>query len=228
MFSNSVNIISVWCYSDPPHQPWILSCIYGPPYHNDKALFWESMCSIGNLYDGPWLCIGDFNMILNQSDKKGGRPFACSSNDPFQSFVHSQGLVDLGFSGNPYTWSNNRDGIHLIQERLDRGLASAQWIHLFPSFSLCHQPSHTSDHHSLLLNTAPQTSTLPRPFRFEEFWVKDPTCRTTISLAWNTFFNGSPGFILSNKLKRTKHALKLWNIHHFGHIQKKIGDISSL
>jgi exonuclease III len=31
-FLTSVNIISAWCYSDPPHNPWILSCIYGPPY----------------------------------------------------------------------------------------------------------------------------------------------------------------------------------------------------
>jgi hypothetical protein len=69
-FLTSVNIISVWCYSDPPHQPWILSCIYGPPYHRDKSLFWDNMCSIGDLYDGPWLCIGDFNMILDQNDKK--------------------------------------------------------------------------------------------------------------------------------------------------------------
>ncbi|GLT67787.1 hypothetical protein SLA2020_400710 [Shorea laevis] len=118
------------------------------------------MCSIGNLYDGPWLCIGDFNMIMNQSDKKGGRPFACSSNDPFQSFVHSQGLVDLGFSGNSYTWSNNRDSIHLIQERLDRGLASAQWSHLFHPFP------YVTCHLTLLIIILSFSIQLPKPLPY--------------------------------------------------------------
>jgi hypothetical protein len=36
-------------------------------------------------------------MILSQSKKYGGRPFACSSNDPFHSFLDSFGMVDLGF-----------------------------------------------------------------------------------------------------------------------------------
>jgi hypothetical protein len=47
-------------------------------------------------------------MILSQSKKYGGRPFFCSSNDPFHSFLDSFGMVDLGFSGNLFTWSNKR------------------------------------------------------------------------------------------------------------------------
>jgi hypothetical protein len=33
-FLTDVNIITAWVYSDPPHIPWILSCLYGPPIKN--------------------------------------------------------------------------------------------------------------------------------------------------------------------------------------------------
>lgn len=61
------------------------------------------MSKVGENYVGPWLCIGDFNTILNQSEKFGGRTYACSSNDLFLNFLNIFGMVDLGFSSNPCT-----------------------------------------------------------------------------------------------------------------------------
>jgi hypothetical protein len=48
--------------------------------------FWDSFATIGNLFEASWLCIGDFNSILDQSEKLGGRPISSSSNYPFRSF----------------------------------------------------------------------------------------------------------------------------------------------
>ena len=173
-------------------------------------------------YIGPWLCIGDFNMILSQSKKYGGRPYACSSNDPFQSFLDSFGMVDLGFSSNPFTWSSKRQDHHLIKERLDREIANSQWIHLFPHFSVQHLSAHIFDHNPIILDTSPLDLSLSRPFRFEEFWTYDPSCGSVISKAWVNHFSGSSSFILSKKLKAIKAALKIWNSTHFENIQKRI------
>jgi hypothetical protein len=104
------------------------------------------------------LCIGKFNMILSQSEKYGGRPYACSSNDPFHIFLDSFGMVDLRFSGNPFTWSNKHQDHHLIKERLDHEIANSQWVHLFPYFAIHHFPTHSSDYIPILLDTAPQIS----------------------------------------------------------------------
>jgi hypothetical protein len=49
-------------------------------------------------------------MILDQSEKSEGLPFACFSRDFFKDFMNTQGMVDLGFSDNPFTWSNHREG----------------------------------------------------------------------------------------------------------------------
>jgi hypothetical protein len=46
-FQINVNIISVWCYSDPPNNPWMLSCIYGSPYTSGKPEFWDNMMQLG-------------------------------------------------------------------------------------------------------------------------------------------------------------------------------------
>jgi hypothetical protein len=78
-------------------------------------------------------------------------------------------MIDLGFSGNPYTWSNHWQGQSLIKEHLDRGVAINQWIHYFPSFSVTHLPTHNSDHNPLLLDTSLRFPSLSRPFWFEEF-----------------------------------------------------------
>jgi hypothetical protein len=99
-------------------------------------MLWNSLLDKRNDYNGHWLCIGDFNMILLQSKKYGGQPYASLSNDPFHCLLDSFGIVYLGFFGNPFTWSNKRQEHHLIKEHLDRGIANSQWVHLF-SHLLC-------------------------------------------------------------------------------------------
>jgi hypothetical protein len=123
--------------------------------------------------------------VLDQNEKQGGRLVASSSSCPFKQFIDHFGLVDLGFAGNPFTWCNNRQGHASIKERLDRGLASLSWIHLHPEYSILHIPATNSDHHPILLNSDYHSALLQRPFRFEEFWTKDPTCGLVIQAAWD-------------------------------------------
>ncbi|KAG2411307.1 hypothetical protein I3760_Q012700 [Carya illinoinensis] len=63
-----------------------------------------------------WLCIGDFNEILFQSDKEGGAPRP----------VKQMAL----FKDGKYTWSNNRTDSSFTKEKLDRARPSqfeARW-----------------------------------------------------------------------------------------------------
>ena len=163
-------------------------------------------------------------MIMSQSEKLGARPYACSSNDAFHCFLNSFGMIHLGFSGNPFTWSNKCRDDQLIKERLDRGIANPQWVHLFPHFSVRHLPAQSCDHNPIILDTAPSDLSLPRLFRFEDFWTYDPSCGLVISAAWNNALTGSPPFNLSKNLKNTKQALRYWNTNHFGNIQKHIAN----
>ncbi|GLT45839.1 hypothetical protein SLA2020_196420 [Shorea laevis] len=125
-FVLNTNYISIRCFSNPANTPWILSCVYGPSDRRDRPDFWNAFDAGGSNPEVLWLCIGDFNHILDQSEKIGGRPYASSSTCPFRSFINHFGMVDLGFTGNPFTWANNRQGHGSIKERLDRGMATSE------------------------------------------------------------------------------------------------------
>ncbi|XP_059437358.1 uncharacterized protein LOC132170396 [Corylus avellana] len=216
------NNISCIVYSDPQYSPWLFSGVYAPPNGQRRSEFWHCLESLGNSFGGAWLLLGDFNSILSASEKSGGRVFGSSSHNDFVDFVNYNALVDLGFVGNKFTWSNCRIGRANIRERLDRGLANQSWVHLFPNCLINHFPATQSDHCPLLISTTGSYRNLPKPFRFEAFWTRDNSSHAVVAEAWLGEVEGSPAFSLSRKWKNTKGALKFWNQHHFGHIQQKI------
>ena len=50
----------------------------------------------------------------------------------FQDVVADSELVDLGMEGYQFTWERFRGTTDWVEERLDRALATATWIRLFP------------------------------------------------------------------------------------------------
>jgi len=187
----SPNLICVHYFSTAPDVKCLISFIYGPLYRKCSSDFWSQLAefSFDNLL--PWLWIGDFNSITSSMDKLGGPPFNCLSHNDFGYFMNAFGMIDLGFSSNPFTWSNCRQGHGLIKEHLDRGVVSSQWLHEFPAISVTHLSAYSSDHNPLILNTISPSPSLPRPFRFEEFWTRDPMCGIVINEAWSTAVSGS-------------------------------------
>jgi hypothetical protein len=77
-----------------------------------------------------------------------------SSHNEFTDFVNSNALVDLGFVGNRFAWSNHRSGSANIRERLDRGFANQNWVHIFPNSLINHFPAIQSNHCPILLSTS--------------------------------------------------------------------------
>jgi hypothetical protein len=164
------------------------------------------------------MLLGDFNVILSQDDKSGGRPFASSSTDLFYNFVHDNALVDLGYSGNPFTWNNKRMGQANIKERLDRSFANQAWIHFFPDTVTNHLPTTVSDHNPIILSTTWNSVKLPKSFWFESFWTRDASSYLVIAKAWSPPILGSADFIVCKKWTATKVAEKQWNLSQFGNI----------
>jgi hypothetical protein len=138
------NCIACLVYSEPSYCPWLFSEIYAPHSSQRREIFWFVLSSLGNSYGGAWLLLGDFNSILSAAEKSGGRKFGSASHGNFFDFVHSNALVDLGFVRNKYTWSNHRTGRDNIRERLDRGLANQNWVHLFPNALVNHLTARTT------------------------------------------------------------------------------------
>lgn len=97
--------------------------------------------------------IGDYNEILTSDEKQGRLPKAIRLMEDFQHALLHCGLIDLGFSGNKFTWRNGRPGDAFVQEILDRASATVEWRELFPHSKITHLQAAYLDHDPILLTT---------------------------------------------------------------------------
>lgn len=55
----------------------------------------------------PWCVIGDFNCIITNSEKQGGRLYPRDSHEAFSNFMLDSDMYKMGFKGSSFTWSWN-------------------------------------------------------------------------------------------------------------------------
>lgn len=88
--------------------------------------------------NNPWLCFGDFNSYLWLEEKISLVPPNRPQMELFHDVVQQCTLIDLGFWGEAFTWTNNRDEDANTKERLDRAIATLDWCSLFPNVVVKH------------------------------------------------------------------------------------------
>nr|XP_027061902.1 uncharacterized protein LOC113688298 [Coffea arabica] len=71
---------------------------------------------------------------------------------------------------------------------------------------------------SATIGRATRLDSKPKPFRFLNFWTKNPGFLDVIKGSWAAPSTGSPLRVLSDKLRRVKHALRQWSRSSFGDI----------
>lgn len=75
---------------------------------NIRQCLWAELCNCN--FNCPWLVVGDFNIVRSHEEKIQGNPIKLAEVNDFNNMIASTGLVDGGFSGNKFTWCNNRLG----------------------------------------------------------------------------------------------------------------------
>ena len=85
---------------------------------------WENLTKVVELHKLSWVIAGDFNEPLIDEDKFEGRGVNINQSLAFKDCLDRCSMVDMGFSGPRYTWTNNRDISNLILERIDRFLVN--------------------------------------------------------------------------------------------------------
>ena len=131
----------------------------------------------------------------------------------FKECLDSCNMIDLGFHGPKFTWTNKRELTHLIQIRLDRCFANQSWQTCYPEASVQHLSRLHSDHCPVLLSLQRPTPRIRvRPFSFQPMWLSHPDFSRVVEDAWsilNPLHDNIDSFML---------AASRWNNEVFGNI----------
>lgn len=108
-------------------------------HHTLHRVIWEDIKIIVRQYD--IVCVvGDFNAIAKEEEKVGGIRELNSNSKEFRDFLFDTGLVDLGYKGPAFTWTNKQSTSRAIFKRLDRVVATTRWMQQYMHAGVHHLP----------------------------------------------------------------------------------------
>ncbi|KAL8130357.1 LOW QUALITY PROTEIN: hypothetical protein V2J09_019512 [Rumex salicifolius] len=196
-------------------QQAVVVVVYAPPpsvYR--RRVFWselkEELCSIS----GPYFIGGDFNCITSQSERQGGSGLLHNDSATFRDLINDTRIIDMGFTGQKFTWSRGLNATNLISKRLDRILVDSRARLLWPSACVRHLPKFASDHTPLLLMLQPRLhwNKLRRPFSCVAF---SPGVQGVFGLQRKRDLH------TAEALSYLRQKLTVWNAETFGNIHKR-------
>jgi hypothetical protein len=105
--------------------------VYGEPKADIDIFSWDRLRFLRAQWNGPWVCIGDFNEVLSSDEHLGVSAKGEAQMQQFWDCLEDCQLVDLGFFCPRYTWNNRLQGQHNIRVRLDRVVANGLFTQMF-------------------------------------------------------------------------------------------------
>jgi exonuclease III len=218
-----LNYIDMLITSNYGLHNWRATGIYGYPKTQNKFLTCQLINDLSTLTNhANWLLFGDFNIVLSNNEKSRGNPLEPNLTTSFRNTINHCDLQDLGYKGNIFTWTNRQQGDQLIKSRLDRFLATPNWISMFPNYNNTHLYRYQSDHCPLLLDFSyfmPKRNTPHHQIgkRFEQMWTTDKQHTTIMKRAWQNKTGN-----INEKLQHSLNELHKWGKATFGDIPKRI------
>ncbi|KAI0504038.1 hypothetical protein KFK09_014985 [Dendrobium nobile] len=212
-----INVFNTNCFA---------SFVYAASTRLSRLNLWEQLCSFSVNISGPWCVGGDFNIISNATERRGGSRPNIKAMEDFNDMINDCNLNDIGFLGNSFTWSRAN-----LYQRLDRFLFNNDWLSFFSSTNVEHLSKTLSDHAPLLLtiNVVNQRGT--SAFRFFNMWLMHDSFKKVVENNWNAPVfpdNNISGMLrLWSKLTRLKQCLRYWNKFVFKNVFSNIIDAES-
>ncbi|KAK4404484.1 hypothetical protein Sango_0817000 [Sesamum angolense] len=87
---------------------WRFTGIYREPDTSSRVLTWALLSRLHEQSCRPRLCAGDFNEILDNSEKRGYLPSPNWQMRNFRNVLLECDLHDISHIGDPFTWSNRQ------------------------------------------------------------------------------------------------------------------------
>jgi endonuclease/exonuclease/phosphatase family metal-dependent hydrolase len=189
---------------------WKLTGFYGHPEWNKRKESWDLLQHLQSYSPMAWVCIGDFNEIVEQSEKWGANPRREGQMELFRLALEKCNLSDLGYTGPRFTWTNCQPDGNFIKVRLDRAVANTQWCSMFTGASVQVLAARSSDHKPLLLvldMELQENGKRRRGFKFEMSWTLEEDYQQLIEETWNAVPNENT----RAKLAQCRTSLLRWS-----------------
>ena len=209
--------------------PWTFTGFYGHPEAHKRIEAWFLLKHLKSLALGPWLCAGDFNEIIDQTEKIGGRQRPNYLMENFKSTLEFCGLYEVECKGPRCTWNNGREGEQFLMEKLDRVMANHAWHTRYSNVEASLDVAAFSNHLPIFINIAGNKMMRRKRsgFRFEANWGENQECREVIKKVQRVknLDHGSWRSV-KEKLNNSKRNLKQWQRVNGRHIGQEIKTLS--
>ncbi|XP_020692235.1 uncharacterized protein LOC110106628 [Dendrobium catenatum] len=205
---------------------WDIAVVYADNDMYGICQLWED---ISNHLSAalPHVVGSDFNCILEQGEKKGGKSFLYSQPaSEMGDFMAANDLVDPGYSGPAFTWKNNKDARNRIYSRLDRFLVSSSILDNYQELRVVHLARVASDHCPILCSfMVGGRKTYSNCIKFEDVWTTFPRAWQIVSEKWKVPDSGTEAAKVQKKCRRTLKALFFWSRNKMDRLNKLKEDL---
>ncbi|KAL9671492.1 hypothetical protein QQ045_009060 [Rhodiola kirilowii] len=196
-----------------------LTFLYGDPNVSKRKYSWELLKTLSVGWHGPWLVSGDFNEVRFSWEAKGLRVRDPGRMKASNDTLDSCGLIDLGFQGPMFTFSNRKHYPYEAKAQLDRAVRNLRL-----KLSVVHAFGLHSDHCPLIINlNKDKPRSKKNLFAYQAMWLRHPEFQEKIRKIWSEAISG--GCALSDSLAYCADSLKRWNDSCLGNVQKKVKTI---
>ncbi|XP_019164257.1 PREDICTED: uncharacterized protein LOC109160418 [Ipomoea nil] len=152
----------------PGRPAWRLTGFYGESDRARRHITWDLLRQLRDNSSLPWVVIGDFNDIACHSEKQGTHPHPAALIEGFNDVLGDCQLMDLGMRGGRFTWEKGRGTEEWVEERLDRAVATTEWIDMHDDVVVHNLFTRSSDHRAILVNLDIEpVRAAHRSFKFE-------------------------------------------------------------
>lgn len=192
-----------------------VAVVYASPAYDLRKKLWMDLTAARYSIRGPWVSMGDFNTVLNK-EEVSNPDFNDRRCVGLRDWIFSQGLMDIGFKGPPFTWIRGAHADSFRGGRLDIALANIEWCNEFRGASLTHLQRVSSDHAPMLMkfeHNGPKEGL--ESFKFQAMWFSYPDFQEVVRDAWKEERD------VRTNAHGVAEALKEWNKKVFCNINAR-------
>ena len=185
-----------------------VSCVYGNPTISLRHIVWERLSRFNLNRRSSWCMFGDFNEILNNSEKIGGPRKSDYTFQDFSNMIEICGMIELPSTGNSFTWGGRRSNLW-IQSKLGRSFGNQRWFDQFPASNQAFLAKRGSDHRPILIKLISSQETYRGSFKFDKRMFRKPLVFETINQAWNSS-SLNTNLCVASRIRSCRKALSKW------------------